>query len=493
MPRVAALHKQLTDLESCLADVKHQNPTERALTSRQQYAIARSIHAIDWMVTAKPTWVITCVMAASVRCLNALEEWWAKLLHGQQSLSANYRGPIGITTGFSWRAEQDAFMTTFCEWTLVWVAQRTGANSDTVQGIKSAFRSNLKLHSPNPQTYPGRFKFKAPCGTRYPPFWRRWLYHHLKILAGMILGLLGRSMLWAWLPMLVAIGQHFTLVQRTAFFLLIGLGSLKLVSLSRGLASGCGWYRLLDTGRRPVLFLRSFDDDALDVPQGPMRLLLDGRFPFSHLKDPNSEERLVRALQFIGPVIAIEAPNARRLAPGAARITVRGSDWQSMVRSLAKQAALVVLLPGYTMGIRWEMQEVRSLTSPIRTLLYAPPSKRHQLVRYEGDEETLLYEQFFREVVYGAMKVDAPRVQNAEYLWFSPSWKARWLRAPDSLAGWNPIHWDGVTASLQPVFSSLGVEQPDRRRVLVKSLLYHTAIAISGIAILWLSGAMSPR
>jgi hypothetical protein len=115
--------------------------------------------------------------------------------------------------------------------------------------------------------------------------------------------------------------------------------------------------------REPVLFLRQFGDDGVRH-QDSMRTL---------------EERIVRALGAIGPVVAIGRPGDHLPPPGAARIYLPNEAWQAEVSAFIDRSAFIALQTGDTPGIRWEVGQVVSRVRPSRLILVLPMDRGHQL------------------------------------------------------------------------------------------------------------------
>ncbi|MER5635905.1 transferase [Kitasatospora sp. NPDC002227] len=115
---------------------------------------------------------------------------------------------------------------------------------------------------------------------------------------------------------------------------------------------------LLADGRRPVLFLRSFDDDqaAAQVEDA------------ADLHIHSREEQLVAALRAVGPVIAVSPP-VRDGEPlplpqlGAARFYLPREPrdgWQQPVLDLMELSQLIVLRLGLGEGLWWEYGQARA-------------------------------------------------------------------------------------------------------------------------------------
>jgi hypothetical protein len=119
--------------------------------------------------------------------------------------------------------------------------------------------------------------------------------------------------------------------------------------------------------RAPILFLRSFADDA----KGGWRLLLG----FSRLLDYSLELRLARYFLHFGPFVAVGTPNEKLPQLGAARKSFAEGEWQDAVLTWAKSAQLISIFVGPTKWVNWEISQVISLNLTDRLILLMPESR----------------------------------------------------------------------------------------------------------------------
>jgi lipoprotein signal peptidase len=110
--------------------------------------------------------------------------------------------------------------------------------------------------------------------------------------------------------------------------------------------------------RPPVLFLRRYTTDALQIPRrGWIARIAIWRMDFVYDSGPWTFERaLCDALQPIGPVIALGDPNERVQRLGASRTYVYGDDWREEVERLAQNAARYVVMLGDSPSMRFELE-----------------------------------------------------------------------------------------------------------------------------------------
>ncbi|MFF4920038.1 transferase [Kitasatospora sp. NPDC001261] len=141
-----------------------------------------------------------------------------------------------------------------------------------------------------------------------------------------------------------------------------GAAGLLILRRTRPLAARGAAQALLRDGRRPVLYLRSFDDDATAARVD------DG----AEINLHSREEQFAAALGAVGPVIAVGRPGEPLPLLGAARFYLPLDDWQGTVRRLMDLSQLIVLRLGKGEGLRWEIGEARATQPPGKLVLLAP-------------------------------------------------------------------------------------------------------------------------
>lgn len=214
-----------------------------------------------------------------------------------------------------------------------------------------------------------------------PP--RRPVHGYLLSIAGMTLMLIGHLGAGlaangvAW-PILIAAGASPDLAAALPAGVTVILGIVAVVvGVSTSVCAVSAGTRLRDRGRRlrardarflvqqpgerPVLLLRSFDDEELVDPR-PVSLL--------HRR---YEERLSSALSQLGPVITVGRPGDALGFSGAARFYVSQDDWQRAVRYLMTHAAAVVITVGRSEGLWWEIRTAFECASREHLLFFFPP------------------------------------------------------------------------------------------------------------------------
>lgn len=122
----------------------------------------------------------------------------------------------------------------------------------------------------------------------------------------------------------------------------------------------------------PILFLRSFRDDRLDLTAS--QKLFDF-FLGGTSENPRLEEVATEVLAPVGPVVTFSnLTEMQREILGAARLAVHDTDWRQRVSSLIDVSQLIVVVAGNTPSLAWELDEIARLDALSRTLVIVPPS-----------------------------------------------------------------------------------------------------------------------
>jgi hypothetical protein len=125
--------------------------------------------------------------------------------------------------------------------------------------------------------------------------------------------------------------------------------------------------RLLeDPAYRPIVFLRSFSDDAAMVTS---KRLFD-RLAWRRRR---LEEIAVSALAPLGAAIAIGKPGERLPKLGAVRAYYPDEEWQAAVLEWMRRAQLIVLVGGVSHWTLWELRQVMDLGNHGKLVLVLPP------------------------------------------------------------------------------------------------------------------------
>lgn len=123
---------------------------------------------------------------------------------------------------------------------------------------------------------------------------------------------------------------------------------------------------LAEDPRPPVVYLRSFQDDA----KASRAVGIAGL----HL---NTEEgEIAEIVKDLGPLIAIGRPGEALSYFGAARMYVDDKDWQERVCQLLSKASLVIFRAGGTAGLLWEIEQSVKKVPPERLIILIPFGRR---------------------------------------------------------------------------------------------------------------------
>lgn len=171
------------------------------------------------------------------------------------------------------------------------------------------------------------------------------------------------------------VGIAFTLGGLAVTF--VGAG---LYRLTRAL-SRAGARQVLAADPRPsALYLRSFADDSLPLPT-----IASARRPLFELfslrgADP-FEESVAWELNSYAPVVAVGRPGGTLRSLGAAREHLAQESWRDEIADRMREARVIVLAPGETDGLAWELRAIVHDGHLAKTLFVFPPLSPVDLVR----------------------------------------------------------------------------------------------------------------
>jgi hypothetical protein len=118
--------------------------------------------------------------------------------------------------------------------------------------------------------------------------------------------------------------------------------------------------------RRPILFLRSFDDDHRLRYTPPIVSMVKRFLDFS------LETRLSNHFPRFGPFIAVGVPNEVVPVRGAARIILANQEWLPTVADWMTEASLIVMYAGRTNWVSWELAKIIEMGSVHKLMLIIP-------------------------------------------------------------------------------------------------------------------------
>lgn len=277
-------------------------------------------------------------------------------------------------------------------------------------------------------------------------------------------------------------------------------------------------------GLRKIVFLRPFENDHTTSlqPDGwtaalaglrpewsrPNQLPLEGRLNawdlivnahptrlvrmFFDLAVDTSEEVLARFFSHIGPVIAIGQPGEGLPTPGAARMYLPDDQWQSAVEEELQNAQIVLVQPGATDGVRWELEQIRQKCEPCRVLLcLAGYWKR------PDDYENLIL------LIRRTMQVNLPRavpyLDRPAFVYFDPGWVPVFQPMSYKCPVWWPLTGNApdLDYTLQPFLQGVhgGEREPSRPALWAKGFKttvgYACAITIALVVVITSLSLMS--
>lgn len=160
-------------------------------------------------------------------------------------------------------------------------------------------------------------------------------------------------------PVTIALCISAMIIGSVILIVALGAGS-RLRERGRRLRARDARDLLHKLGERPVLLLRSFEDEEL-VDPSPLNI-------FQH----RYEETLSRALSQLGPVITVGRPGDDLGFSGAARFYVSDDKWQQAIRYLMSNTAAVVIIVGRTSGLWWEIGISLACVPRERLLFFFP-------------------------------------------------------------------------------------------------------------------------
>jgi hypothetical protein len=146
----------------------------------------------------------------------------------------------------------------------------------------------------------------------------------------------------------------------------ISLATYRIHHLTRAL-SGVIAAEDLPAGARPgAVYLRPFDVDQQARPSIRQRLAVMNEDVLA-----NREEQLAQVLAPLGPFVAIGRPGETLPTPGAVRRYVDDAHWKAQVDEWLRAARLVILVPGRSAGVQWELREALETVPPEALLIAA--------------------------------------------------------------------------------------------------------------------------
>jgi len=124
--------------------------------------------------------------------------------------------------------------------------------------------------------------------------------------------------------------------------------------------------------RKPVLFLRPFIDDQVELSKWKMPLNI--RLIDPNIQSTTLDELIVQNYSHLGPVIALGNPEDKIPPIGAARKYVSGETWREILTSLMKESVLILIAVSKTNNLIWEIQQIFENEYQEKTILVFSPN-----------------------------------------------------------------------------------------------------------------------
>lgn len=167
-----------------------------------------------------------------------------------------------------------------------------------------------------------------------------------------------------------------------ALSVFVGIGALGLYNWGDQLTLPDAFEVMRRDPRPPILFLRSFKEETRRIYDAPVGEREEGVYTSGQTRQQAREQELAKALDPVGPFVAIGRPGEPLASLGAARVYLGDRDWKRFVDSMVRFAAAVVLQPEFTPGTLWEVGLVVK-TVDLRRLLLIVPDPAIRPFRYE--------------------------------------------------------------------------------------------------------------
>lgn len=129
--------------------------------------------------------------------------------------------------------------------------------------------------------------------------------------------------------------------------------------------------QIADDGRDPVLLLRSFEDDALEVRVPTARDFVAHAFAGDVYS--RFEELVAWRSWSIGPVLTYGQPGTVLQPLGAARSYHDDDGWQDAIARDAETARAIVLVVGRSPGLYWEIEDICERGLLAKAIFVLPP------------------------------------------------------------------------------------------------------------------------
>ena len=120
--------------------------------------------------------------------------------------------------------------------------------------------------------------------------------------------------------------------------------------------------------RKPVLLLRSFQDDTIQMIHRFRTRIGDVE------QTRRFEQQVAGMLEAFGPLIAVGKPGEELPQIGAARAYLSEAEWQPAVIRWIDEAVFIAMIAGATEWIRWELGRILEMGRVQHLLILVPPT-----------------------------------------------------------------------------------------------------------------------
>lgn len=188
---------------------------------------------------------------------------------------------------------------------------------------------------------------------------------------------------------------------------------------------------LADDPRPPVLLLRSFerDDEPLGRRQG-MAQRFDANNPFlqsARVGHVAFDDYLAPALTArVGPAVALQNRHRKWFSTEIADLLVEDDLWRLALVALLRDAGCVLIFPGGSAGLAWELGQLRRLCEPGNVLVACRPDG--------GDVPP--WPAFAAECRGAGLEVDDEPPAPGSLLGLDAAWRAVQLHSEDDRGPW---------------------------------------------------------
>jgi len=138
--------------------------------------------------------------------------------------------------------------------------------------------------------------------------------------------------------------------------------------------------------RRPVLLLRSFADESMNIADASLAPT-GAQLTWGQMSSlARMEESIADQLRPFGPLVAIGKPGEALPRLGASRNYYSDAEWQAAALALMRDALLIVVIAGVSPGLRWELEAIARAGHQSKLLVLMPEPHRRRRWQVITDE-----------------------------------------------------------------------------------------------------------